>query len=159
MAYGGDFGDDPNDGHFVMDGLCFADHTPTPGLTEYKKVIEPVQALRLDRDKVTIINRYDTTDLNHLKCTWRIVTDGGVLEGGEVELPKGMYQAPSNHPVAARYLRDTTQILSRIRRPHSLSISSTIAFRAKPTSYSHSLCASPPTGLRPVTKSPSASSN
>ncbi|CRK03658.1 hypothetical protein BN1723_020892, partial [Verticillium longisporum] len=53
MAYGGDFGDDPNDKNFVMDGLCFSDHTPTPGLVEYKKAIEPVQVLGLDGDEVT----------------------------------------------------------------------------------------------------------
>ncbi|CAI4217406.1 unnamed protein product [Parascedosporium putredinis] len=29
-AYGGDWGDDPHDGHFCMDGLLNSDHTPTP---------------------------------------------------------------------------------------------------------------------------------
>jgi beta-galactosidase len=43
-AYGGDFGDFPNDGTFVMDGLCNSDHTPTPGLTELKKVIAPIRS-------------------------------------------------------------------------------------------------------------------
>ena len=43
MGYGGDFQDFPNDGTFVMDGLCFSNHTPTPGLTEFKKIIEPVR--------------------------------------------------------------------------------------------------------------------
>lgn len=41
-AYGGDFNDEPNDSTFVLDGMCFPDHTPTPGLVEYKKAIEPV---------------------------------------------------------------------------------------------------------------------
>lgn len=43
-AYGGDFGDVPNDGTFVMDGLCYSNHTPTPGLTELKKVVAPIRA-------------------------------------------------------------------------------------------------------------------
>ena len=28
FAYGGDFGDEPNDGNFVCDGLVFPDRTP-----------------------------------------------------------------------------------------------------------------------------------
>jgi beta-galactosidase/beta-glucuronidase len=42
-GYGGDFGDVPNDGNFICDGLVFPDRKPSPGLTEYKKVIEPVK--------------------------------------------------------------------------------------------------------------------
>ena len=42
FAYGGDFGDEPNDGNFCIDGLCFPDRIPHTGLIEYKKIIEPV---------------------------------------------------------------------------------------------------------------------
>ena len=61
FAYGGDFGDQPNDGNFVIDGLLFPDRTPSPGLLEYKKVIEPVKVEEVDlkNGKVRIINRYD----------------------------------------------------------------------------------------------------
>lgn len=92
MGYGGDFGDDPNDYNFVMDGLCFANHTPTPGLTEYRKAIEPVQTLSITGNKVTIINRYDFVSLEHLKCTWRVVADGLVIEGNEIDIPKGDFR-------------------------------------------------------------------
>ncbi|KAL2759327.1 glycoside hydrolase family 2 protein [Sodiomyces alcalophilus JCM 7366] len=76
MGYGGDFGDEPNDKNFVMDGLCFSNHTPTPGLVEYAKAIEPVQTLGLEGDEVTIINRYDFLSLDHLSCMCSIVTEG-----------------------------------------------------------------------------------
>ena len=77
MGYGGDFGDEPNDSNFVLDGLCFSNHTPGPGLVEYKKAIEPVQTLGLeDGDKVRIVNRYDFLTLDHLECWWRVVSDG-----------------------------------------------------------------------------------
>ncbi len=89
-GYGGDFGDEPNDGHFVMDGLLFSDHTPTPGLIEYAKAIEPVQVLGGTKDKVRIINRYDHTTLDHLKCEWSIIGDGFKKTGQEVKIPKGM---------------------------------------------------------------------
>ncbi|KAH8684217.1 family 2 glycosyl hydrolase [Tricladium varicosporioides] len=89
-GYGGDFGDDPNDGHFVLDGLCNSDHTPTSGLTEYKKTIEPVQIISGNSKKVKIINRYDHADLDHLKCTWTLVGDGFRKYGGLVEIPTGI---------------------------------------------------------------------
>ncbi|NJQ00376.1 glycoside hydrolase family 2 TIM barrel-domain containing protein [Streptomyces zingiberis] len=43
FAYGGDFGEEVHDGNFVCDGLLLPDRTPSPGLVEYKKVIEPVR--------------------------------------------------------------------------------------------------------------------
>jgi beta-galactosidase len=89
MGYGGDFGDDPNDYNFVMDGLCFANHTPTPGLTEYRKAIEPVQTLGIKGKEVTIVNRYDFLTLDHLKCEWSVVADGIIIPGREVVIPKG----------------------------------------------------------------------
>ncbi|KAK1771721.1 glycosyl hydrolases family 2, TIM barrel domain-containing protein [Phialemonium atrogriseum] len=75
IAYGGDFGDDPNDGNFVMDGLCFSDQTPTPSLVEYKNAIEPMQTLSIDGRKVTIIYLYDFISLYHLRCHWSIVAN------------------------------------------------------------------------------------
>jgi beta-galactosidase len=89
-GYGGDFGDEPNDGHFVLDGLLRSDHTPSPGLIEYSKAIEPVQVLGGSKDKVKIINRYDFVTLDHLKCTWSLVYDGSKTEEKEVKIPKGL---------------------------------------------------------------------
>ncbi len=83
-AYGGDFGDQPNDGDFCIDGLTFPDRRPYPGLLEYKKVLEPVEVLPVDllKGKVKIINRYAFTPLNHLEGTWQVSADGEPLEHG-----------------------------------------------------------------------------
>lgn len=89
MGYGGDFGDVPNDGSFVMDGLIDSSHNPAPGLSEYKKAIEPVQVLRIEGKGARIINRYDFLTLDHLECTYSIVHDGGHLEHGVVAIPQG----------------------------------------------------------------------
>jgi beta-galactosidase len=89
-AYGGDFGEEVHDGNFVMDGLVFSDHTPTPGLIEYKKAIEPVQVLGGDGEKVRIVNRYDFITLDHLSCRWEIVGDGFSIPGGKVVIPEGI---------------------------------------------------------------------
>ena len=86
-AYGGDFGDEPNDYNFILDGVLFSDHSPTPGLTEYKKAIEPVQVLGQEGGKVTIINRYNLTSLDHLKCEALLVADGTMKTLGELAIP------------------------------------------------------------------------
>ncbi|RSL88117.1 hypothetical protein CDV31_016128 [Fusarium ambrosium] len=90
MAYGGDFGDEPNDYNFIMDGVLFSNHTPTPGLTEYAKAIEPVQTLSLEGNKVTVVNRYDFIGLEHLKGSWKIVADGKSVPGKEIQIPSGI---------------------------------------------------------------------
>ncbi|KAI3339662.1 beta-galactosidase [Ustulina deusta] len=88
-AYGGDFGDVPNDSNFVMDGVLFSDHTPTPGLTEYKKAIEPVKVVSHTPEKITIVNRYDFITLDHLEATYAILDEGKPTSyKGAVEIPK-----------------------------------------------------------------------
>ena len=47
-VYGGDFGDTPNDGNFVADGMVWPDRTPHPGLTEFKYLARPVRVTWLD---------------------------------------------------------------------------------------------------------------
>jgi beta-galactosidase len=86
-AYGGDFGDVPNNSTFILDGLVSSDHTPTPGLLEYKKAIEPVQVKSRVGQEVTIINRYDIISLDHLKCAASIVGDGYKQSLGEITIP------------------------------------------------------------------------
>jgi beta-galactosidase len=70
-AYGGDFGDTPNDGTFVMDGLLNSEHQPTPGLTEFKKVIQPVGFSFADGE-LKIENRHDFTGLGHLTASFKM---------------------------------------------------------------------------------------
>ncbi|KAI2631171.1 glycoside hydrolase family 2 protein [Xylaria nigripes] len=90
-AYGGDFGDVPNDGNFVMDGVLFSDHTPTPGLIEYKKAIEPVKVVSHTPEKITIVNRYDFITLDHLEATYMVLDEGKpTSRKGTVEIPKGI---------------------------------------------------------------------
>ena len=42
-AYGGDFGDEPNDANFCADGLVWPDRTPHPALVELKHLAQPVR--------------------------------------------------------------------------------------------------------------------
>ncbi|KAI0400006.1 glycoside hydrolase family 2 protein [Xylaria palmicola] len=89
-GYGGDFGDDPNDYNFVMDGLCDSQHFPGPGLSEYSKAIEPVQVLAIDGNMVKIVNRYDFLTLDHLECYWEVISDRAQYIGRNVAIPSGV---------------------------------------------------------------------
>ncbi|MBO0867407.1 MAG: DUF4981 domain-containing protein [Micromonosporaceae bacterium] len=87
-AYGGDFGEDVHDGHFVTDGLLFPDRTPSPGLVEYAKVIEPVRiGLGPNPGTVTVTSRYDTIDTAHLAFSWLVERDGVAVAHGPLALP------------------------------------------------------------------------
>lgn len=83
-AYGGDFGDQPNDGVFCIDGLVFPDRIPHSGLTELKKVLEPVvvEAVDLAAGRLRVRNRYDFLTLAHLAPSWQLTRDGVVLQQG-----------------------------------------------------------------------------
>ena len=86
FAYGGDFGDQPNDGNFVTDGLVFSDKTPSPGLTELKKVIAPVkvEAANLAKGLVEVKNLYDFVSLEHLTPVWSVIENGAVIQSGSL---------------------------------------------------------------------------
>ncbi|KAI1819472.1 glycoside hydrolase family 2 protein [Xylaria intraflava] len=89
-GYGGDFGDDPNDYNFVMDGLCNSEHVPGPGLLEYSKAIEPVQLLSVNAAQITIINRYDFLTLDHLGCYCELIADRQQVVGRDIAIPPGV---------------------------------------------------------------------
>ncbi|RNB87179.1 beta-galactosidase subunit alpha [Brevibacillus fluminis] len=88
FRYGGDYGDVPNNGNFCIDGLVMPDRTPSPGLIELKKIIEPVRvdAVELASGTVRITNRYDFISLDHLACTWTVKADGKLLQKGTLVL-------------------------------------------------------------------------
>lgn len=95
-AYGGDYGDVPNDGNFVMDGLCKSEHVPSPGLTALKQSYSPI-LLRRKGDRVQARSFFDFTDTNDIECSWTVTrySDGGdalVLkqDRGQINLRPGL---------------------------------------------------------------------
>ncbi|WP_369363543.1 glycoside hydrolase family 2 TIM barrel-domain containing protein [Streptomyces sp. CG4] len=88
FAYGGDFGEELHDGNFVCDGLLFPDRRPSPGLVEYKKVIEPVGISGDPGDgTVRITNKQDFADLSALAFSWAYEVDGERVESGVLSVP------------------------------------------------------------------------
>ncbi|MFE5616981.1 glycoside hydrolase family 2 TIM barrel-domain containing protein [Streptomyces sp. NPDC056524] len=87
-AYGGDFGEPVHDGNFVADGLVLPDRTPSPGLLEYKKVIEPVTiVVDGDGQDVEVRNGHDFRDTAHLRFRWRAEDDGERIADGVFDGP------------------------------------------------------------------------
>ncbi|MBR0458881.1 MAG: DUF4981 domain-containing protein [Victivallales bacterium] len=114
FAFGGDFGDVPNDANFIADGLCFPDKTPTPGLTEYKKVIAPVRcaAKNIAKGVIAVTNHYDFLDLSHLSCVWSLSENGQPIQSGSLSLPKILPGETKNITVPFRkpaYLRPNAE--------------------------------------------------
>ncbi|TDZ38991.1 Beta-galactosidase [Colletotrichum trifolii] len=89
-AYGGDFGERPHDGTFVMDGLLHSTHDPTPGLIELKKAYQPLH-LSIEDSKLSIWNKYDFAGVDHLKATYKVEEFGetsSLLAAGNLDIPQ-----------------------------------------------------------------------
>ncbi|MBI2437508.1 MAG: DUF4981 domain-containing protein [Lentisphaerae bacterium] len=87
FAYGGDFGDEPNDGNYCADGLVSPDRVPHPCMRELKHVYAPVlaQAVDLKHGRVKIVNRHHFSALNYLQGRWQFLEDNRVLAEGALE--------------------------------------------------------------------------
>ncbi|WP_202873386.1 glycoside hydrolase family 2 TIM barrel-domain containing protein [Kribbella capetownensis] len=85
-VYGGDFGERVHGANFCIDGLLFPDRTPSPGLTEYKKVIEPVRIT--GPDPLTIHNLRTFASLDDLEFVWSEELDGEQIDAGRLEVPE-----------------------------------------------------------------------
>jgi beta-galactosidase len=93
-AYGGDFGDQPNDGVFCIDGITFPDRSPKPGIFEHMHLASPVRvvggetAMEAARaGRVTLENRGDFRDTSWLRATWETTAGGVTAAGGDLPLP------------------------------------------------------------------------
>ncbi len=85
-AYGGDFGDHPNDGNFCCNGIVQPDRKPNPSLHEVKKVYQYVKVLPVDlaAGKVQIRNKYGFIGLDFVDATWTVSADGKVIQKGKL---------------------------------------------------------------------------
>jgi beta-galactosidase len=118
-AYGGDFGDTPNDANFCADGLVWPDRTPHPALHELKFLAQPVRVEQLGAGMFRIRNRQEFAELDRFRGTWELTADGEVvrkgklpaLRGAEVDVkPNLATDLPGERFVTFRFqLRDATE--------------------------------------------------
>jgi beta-galactosidase/beta-glucuronidase len=85
-AYGGDFGDEPNDGNFCINGMIFPDRTIQPAMWEHKKVVQPVKVEPKDlmAGEFEVTNGYFFSDLSGLTISWKLSADDQILRSGEL---------------------------------------------------------------------------
>lgn len=96
VASGGDFGDEPNHGGFVINGIVTADRQPYPKYWEVKKVYQPTLFEALDllpgAVRLRITNRHHRVNLNEFGVTWQVRSGGEVVQEGtldQVDIPAG----------------------------------------------------------------------
>ncbi len=88
-AYGGDYGDEPNDKSFCINGLVGPDRTVHPHLIEVKKGYQSIKIKAIDapRGQIGIKNDYRFTDLGFTCIHWEVTCDGAVVKAGTLDPP------------------------------------------------------------------------
>ena len=79
-AYGGDFGDFPNDGQFVMNGIIFANRSPKPQYYEVQKVYQNIKVKKLSFDTFQITNKSYFEPMEGYEGVWKLYRNGDLVE-------------------------------------------------------------------------------
>jgi beta-galactosidase len=115
LAYGGDFGDDPNDGAFCMNGLVSAERVPHPSAIELSAVLQPVQisiAASGGTLQIELRNEYECLDLGHLQARFAVLHDGDETASGVIDLPPIAPQSSARLDMPPLRIRD--ELVSRV---------------------------------------------
>ncbi|AQX15655.1 hypothetical protein BCR15_07735 [Tessaracoccus lapidicaptus] len=86
VMHGGDVDYRPNGGRYCLDGLLFADRTPSPALAELAAVLQPLE-FEHGAMGLTVRNARDHADTADLSLRWRLELDGRTLDTGSLDLP------------------------------------------------------------------------
>lgn len=93
IGYGGDFGDNPNDGNFCGNGLLFADRTESPKMIECKRIYQNVDFEAVDAKKgiVKITNNFLFTNLSEYNLHFQQISRNRVINSGDlvIDIPAG----------------------------------------------------------------------
>lgn len=84
-AYGGDFGDKPNDGNFCTNGVVFSDYSISAKSYNTKKIYQPIDFLLKEDNKTFVLKSklaFETID--YLNVTYSVLEDGKVIKTGTI---------------------------------------------------------------------------
>ena len=98
FAYGGDFGDQPNDGPFLINGVVGPDRVPHPHYDEMKKVYQPIYFSLVDGNTVALDNKDSFLPLDNYAYRCDYYADGKLISSYEPTLNNGkllLKNAPS----------------------------------------------------------------
>ncbi|WP_157947751.1 glycoside hydrolase family 2 TIM barrel-domain containing protein [Abditibacterium utsteinense] len=84
IAYGGGFGEYPNDHYFIHKGVVFSDRSPKPHYPEVKRVYQWINfsPVDLSQGRIKIKNKYAFINLNGFKGSWSLQEDGKRVQSG-----------------------------------------------------------------------------
>jgi len=85
-AYGGDYGDEPNDKNVCINGIIMPDRKPQPALYEVKKVYQNIKVYPIDLSigKVNIHNKYNFRTLDFVELLWELTANGALVQEGKI---------------------------------------------------------------------------
>jgi len=88
-AYGGDYGDKPNDNNFCINGLIRPDRKPTAKLREVKKVYQNIALTPINAADhaltVGVENKFCFTNLKDFDIEWSLSEDGNIVQSGSLD--------------------------------------------------------------------------
>jgi beta-galactosidase len=84
FLYGGDWGDNPNDGNFCANGIISIDRTLQPEVVEVKKQYQNIKAKAVDvlDGRIEIINHFLFTNVNAFAGSWKLLEDDREIRSG-----------------------------------------------------------------------------
>ena len=89
LAYGGGFGEYPNDHYFIHKGVVASDRSPKPHYPQMKHVYQwiGISAEDLTKGEIRIRNRYQFINLDGFSGSWTLSENGKEIESGVIKLP------------------------------------------------------------------------
>lgn len=82
--YGGDYGDKPNDGNFMINGIIASDRTKNPHFEEFRKVYQPVSIRLINKETLEVeLKSYQLSgNLNNYTFSYEVIEDGDISAKG-----------------------------------------------------------------------------
>jgi len=85
LASGGDYGDTPNDGQFVMNGIIFGDREPKPQYWEVKKAYQNLYTTLAAPGRIEVFNRNYFEPASY-DASWTLIVEGREAASGSFEM-------------------------------------------------------------------------
>jgi beta-galactosidase len=97
-AYGGDYGDEPNQKNFCINGIVAADRSLHPMAYEVKKIHQDIriEAIDLKKGLLSITNKRYFKPLDDIVVAWYLTADGMITHQGRIEIPAILPQKTEN---------------------------------------------------------------
>jgi beta-galactosidase len=92
IAFGGGFGEFPNDRYFIHKGVVASDRSLKPHYPEMKKAYQwiGISAENLDKGIIKLQNKYQFISLDGFKAGWTLCENGTEISRGDLLVPKIM---------------------------------------------------------------------